>query len=89
MVLDIIILGLSGFKSILEIKGLKQIDIFLSITSYLLLSNFDQQIEESINKGKIGFLTSTSRISICKDSKKQNFREKIGLKYQITESLNE
>ena len=63
------------FKSILEIKGLKQIDI-LSITSYLLLSNFDQQIEESINKGKIGFLTSTSRISICKDSKKQNFREK-------------
>ena len=60
MVLDIIILGLSEFKSILEIKGLKQIDIFLSITSYLLLSNFDQQIEESINKGKIGFLTSTS-----------------------------
>lgn len=76
MVLDIIILGLSEFKSILEIKGLKQIDIFLSITSYLLLSNFDQQIEESINKGKIGFLTSTSRISICEDSKKQNFREK-------------
>lgn len=75
MVLDIIILGLSEFKSILEIKGLKQIDI-LSITSYLLLSNFDQQIEESINKGKIGFLTSTSRISICEDSKKQNFREK-------------
>lgn len=66
----------SEFKSILEIKGLKQIDIFLSITSYLLLSNFDQQIEESINKGKIGFLTSTSRISICEDSKKQNFREK-------------
>jgi hypothetical protein len=28
MVLDIIILGLSEFKSILEIKGLKQIDIF-------------------------------------------------------------
>ena len=76
MVLDIIMLGLSEFKSILEIKGLKQIDIFLSITSYLLLSNFDQQIEESINKGKIGFLTSTSRISICEDSKKQNFREK-------------
>ena len=76
MVLDIIILGLSEFKSILEIKGLKQIDIFLSITSYLLLSNFDQQIEESINKGKIGFLTSTSRISICEDSKKQNYREK-------------
>ena len=76
MVLDIIILGLSEFKSILEIKGLKQIDIFLSITSYLLLSNFDQQIEESIKRCKILFLTFTSRISICEYSKKQNFREK-------------
>ena len=57
-------------------KRIKTDRYFLSITSYLLLSNFDQQIEESINKGKIGFLTSTSRISICEDSKKQNFREK-------------
>jgi hypothetical protein len=74
------------FDSILELKGLKQIDI-LSITSYPLLSNFDQRIEEFIKKGvQLNFLLLHPESKFV-DIQKQNFRGKEDLKYQITESL--
>jgi hypothetical protein len=77
---------LPEFDSILEIKGLKQIDI-LSITSYPLLSNFDQQIRESINKDvNINFLLLHPESKFV-DIQRQNFRGNEELKYQITESL--
>lgn len=79
---------LPNFDSILEIRGLKQIDI-LSISSYLLLLNFNKQIEKSLIKGiRFNFLILNPKSQYV-NIQSQNFSN-IGkdLKYQLEKSID-
>ena len=77
---------LPTFDSILEIKGLKQIDI-LSISSHLLLIGFNKRIEEALNDGIIfNFLLLNPKSEYVK-IQSQNFGGGKNLDKQIIQSL--
>jgi len=77
---------LPTFNSILEMKGLKQIDI-LSITSNLLLIGFNKRIEEALDKGIVfNFLLLNPKSENVK-IQSQNFGGGKNLDKQIIDSL--